>query len=76
MGKHDARGTYGDDLRSNKRESSLGDDAPPSDKPTGGSRNTIVLNEWTRVFPVTESDSETNVRTFSIPPGVKPPCLS
>ena len=75
MGKHNGRGTYGDNLRSNKRKSSLGYDAPISDKPTGGSRNTIVLNEGTGVFPVTESDSETNVRIFSIPPGVKPRLL-
>ena len=70
-----ARDTYGDNLRSNEGEGSLGDDAPPSDKPSGGSGNVVVLNEWTGVFPVTETDSETNVR-ISNTPGAKSSCLS
>ena len=69
-------GTYGDNLRSDKGEGSLGDDAPPSDKPAGGSRNVMVLNEWTRFFPVTETNSEANVRISNAGAGVKCSCLS
>jgi len=36
----------------------LGDDAPPSNEPTGGSRNAVILDERAGVFPVTETDSE------------------
>ena len=57
-----ACGTYGDDLGPDEREGSLGDDTPPSDEPTGCSRDPIVLNERTGVFPITETDSETIIR--------------
>ena len=73
---HDAQDTYSDDLRPNEGEGSLGDDAPPSDKPAGSSGNVMVLDEWTRVFPVTETDSETNVRIPSTRYGIKSSCLS
>lgn len=62
----DACDAYGDDFGSNEREGSLGNDTPPSDKSACGSRNVIVLDERTRVFPVTEADSETSVRTEEI----------
>ena len=56
---HCACGTHGDDLGSDEREGSLRDNAPPSNEPTGCSRDPIVLNERTGVFPITETDSET-----------------
>ena len=68
--------TYGDDLRSNERERSLGDDAPPPDEPTGDSGDAMVLDERAGIFPVTESDPEINVRIFDISYGAKTPCLS
>ena len=73
---HDAWGTYSDNLRPNEREGRLGDDTPPSNKPTSGSRNLVVLHERAGVFPVTESDSEKHVRIFCILSRVVSPCLS
>lgn len=66
MRDSDPCGTYGDDLRSNEREGSLSRDAPPSDKSACGSRNVMVLDERTGVFPVAEADPGTDVRIEEI----------
>ena len=68
---YNTRCTYGDDLRSNEREGSLGDYAPPSNEPTGGSRNIVILDERAGIFPVTETDSGKNVRILTGFFGVK-----
>lgn len=64
MWGHGACGTHGDNFRSKEREGSLRDDAPPSGKPTGGSRNVMVLDEWAGIFPITETNSGTKLRDF------------
>lgn len=64
--KDDGCGTYSNNLCSNERESSLRNDAPPSNKSASGSRNVVVLDERTGVFPVTEADSGTSVRIEQI----------
>jgi hypothetical protein len=73
---HDACGAYSDNLCPNEREGSLGDDAPPPDEPTGGSRNVMVLNERAGVLPITESNSITNVRISNTLSGAVSPRLS
>ena len=73
---HDAQDAYSNDLRPNKGEGSLGDDAPPSYKPTGSPGNIMVLDKWTGIVPVTETDSEINVRVSSSMSRVKYSCLS
>ena len=73
---HDGCDTYSDNLRSNEGEGSLGDDAPPPEKPAGGSGNAMVLNERAGIYPVAETDSEINVRISSTVSGVKSSYLS
>ena len=59
---HDECSAHSDDLGSNEGEGSLRTDTPPSNKSAGGTRNIIILDEWTGIFPVAETNSETNVR--------------
>ena len=75
-GNYNACGTHSDNLRSNEGERGLRDDTPPSDEPTGDSRDSVVLNERPGIFPVTESDSKIGVSIFDILFGVKSCCLS
>ena len=53
---------HSDNLRSNKGEGSLRGDTPPPNKSAHGTRDIVVLDERTGVFPVAEANSETNVR--------------
>ena len=73
---HDACTTYSDDLRPNKREGGLGNNTPPPDEPTGGSRNVMILDERAGVLPITESDSKMDVRISNVLSGAMPTHLS
>ena len=45
------------DLSSNERESGLGHDSPPSQETTLCARDAIELNEWSRIFPISKSET-------------------
>ena len=51
------RRTYGDNLRSDERERSLGHDSGPPKETTLRTRDIIILNKRPWVLPVAEADS-------------------
>jgi hypothetical protein len=59
--KDNGCGAYSDNLSSDEGERSLGDDTPPPGESARGSRNIIVLDKRTRVFPVSETDPGTEM---------------
>ena len=50
-------GTYSNNFRSDERECSLRHDSPPGEETPFVSRNVVILNERTWMFPIAESDA-------------------
>jgi hypothetical protein len=69
--KYDGWSTYSDNLRSNEGEGGLRGDTPPANESARGTRNVMVLDKRTGIFPVAEADPKIYARVEETKPGLR-----